>query len=569
MKVVIIGGGTAGVGVATGLRRRDENAEIVILEKSDEFAVARPGLTDYLSGKITDPEQLQGATVEQMAEIFKITVKLGHEVVNLDRRKKQLIIEGHDPESYDKLVLATGALTLRPDIPGILGDNIFTISNFRSVQKIRDYYLGTGAKKVLILGGGEIGIATAEACQRLGAEVTIVEAQSHILPYFDEDMTALLQNHLRDGGIKLYTDTLVTRFDEDTADLDNGSVIAYDLAIICTGVKPDVKIPVMADLELGVSGGLWVNSFLQTNDKDIYACGDNIEVVSLVTGEAFRWPSAALSLKESRVAAVNLAGGSRKFAPVVGTSLVRAAGYCAVLCGASEHNLRSLGVGYRCVHLLQKDHDCYLPGGNQMILKLLFTPEGKILGAQGVGKSGIDKRIDLIAEIIRKGGTYLDLLEAEIAYGPEDSAARDAVNNLGSLAAGVVNGETRYVFITELDWCKVGNEIMLIDTRSPQLFKTGHIAHAVNIPLKTLRENLASIPRDRQVVLYCGHGYGAYNAYCLLNQRGYDNVYLLSGSMDLYMEIMLNEIYNEHAAESMEEVWNRLQYANDDDIVVQ
>lgn len=569
MKVVIIGGGTAGIGAATSLRRRDENAEIVVLEKSDEFAIARPGLTDYLSGKITDGSQLQGATVEQMAEIFKITVKLGHEVVNLDRHKKLLTIEGKEPESYDKLILATGALTLRPDIPGILGDNIFTISNFRSVQRIRDYFLGTGAKNILILGGGEIGIAAAEACQKLGAEVTVVEAQSHILPYFDEDMTAVLQNHLRDNGIKLYTSTLVTEFFENEAELDNGARIDYDLAIICTGVKPDVKLPVMADLELGVSGGLWVNAYLQTNDKDIYACGDNIEVVSLVTREVFRWPSASLSLKEARIVAENLAGGKRKFTPIVGTSLVRAAGYAAVMCGASEHELQSQNIDYRCVHLLQKDHDCFLPGGNQMILKLLFTPEGKLLGAQGVGKSGIDKRIDLIGEIIRKGGNCFDLTEVEMAYGPEDAAAKDAINNLGSLAAGVVNETVRYVSINELDWCKVGNEIMLIDTRSPQSFKAGHIAHAINLPLKSLRENLASVPRDRQVILYCGHGYGAYNAYCLLNQRGFDNVYLLSGSMDLYMEIMLNEIYNEHAAESMEQIWNRLQYANDDEVTLQ
>lgn len=541
MKVVIIGGGTAGMAAATHLRRKDENAEIIVLEKSNEFATATCGLPYLLSGVIKSRDELTGATVEQMKQVFRIDVRLEQDVVNIDRQKRLLTIDGHEGISYDKLVLATGALQLRPDIPGVLGDNIFTIRDLHSVERIRDYYYGTNAQKVLILGGGDIGVEAAEAFIGMGAAVSMVENNVHVLPTLDYDMAVVVQNHLRDKNVHLYLNRKVREFREDEAVLDDGTTLPFDLVIVATGTRPDVKLPVMADIEIGASGGIVVNEKMQTNDENIYACGDNVEVLNLVTGVKERTSGSSIAIKQARIAADNISGSESRFTGAVPLSISKVFDLMSASVGANEAMLLANNIDYRKVHLFQFNHAAYLPNASQNLYKLLFSPKGKILGVQGVGKDGVDTRINVITEIIRKGGTYRDLIDAQIAYTPAFSNSKDAVNNLGSLAEGVLRDKVRYVYPTALDWTKVGSEIMMIDIRSPQSFKAGHIARAVNLPLATLRENLGSIPRNKQVILYCNYGYGAYNAYCILVQRGFDNVYLLSGSMDLYLEIALDE----------------------------
>lgn len=541
MKVVIIGGGTAGISTATHLRRKDENARIVVLEKSDEFAVATCGLPYYLSGAVTELDDLKGATPEQMEKIFKIEVKLKYEVVNINRENKKLIIDGGEEESYDKLVIATGALQLRPDIPGILSDNIFTLRNLESAQRIKDYYLGTGAQKVLILGGGDIGVEAAEAMHSLGAEVTIAEAGTHILKNFDADMTAVLQNHLRNKGIKLHLNTLVTEFREKEACLNGETLIDFDMAIIATGVKPDVKLPVTADITIGESGGITVNDRMQTNDENIYACGDNVEILNKLTGKTERLVGSGIAIKQARTAADNIAGLDSRMEAVIGTSIIPIFGMTAAMAGCSEATLKALQIDYRKIHLFQRSHASYVPGAKQMLFKLLFSPQGKILGVQGIGEDGIPERINAIAAMIKLGASLNDMINTEIPYAPPYSGAKDAINNLGSLAEELLRQQVRYVYAEDIDWTKSGNEILLIDTRNRESFLNGHIAHAINIPLAALRDNLGSIPRDKQVILYCQYGYGAYNAYWILTQRGFDNVYLLSGSMDLFIEIAANE----------------------------
>lgn len=541
MKVVIIGGGTAGMAAATHLRRINEDAEIVILEKSDEFAIATCGLSYYLSGVIKDKDDLTGATIEQMKNVFKIEVKLKHEVLSIDRGKKLLTVEGREPESYDKLILATGALQLRPDIEGILGDNIFTLRTLRSAERIRDYYYGTNAQKVIIVGAGDIGIELAVAFIHMGAEVHVIEKSTHVLPHFDYDMAAGVQNNLRDHNVHLHLSCEVSKFEEAEAMLSDGTRLKFDMAIIATGVKPDVKLPIMADLNIGSSGAIAVNAFMQTNDTDIYACGNNAETTDLISGEKIRTDSSSLAIKQARVAVEHISGRNSEMCGIITTAIVKIFDLTAASAGANEAVLQQNLIDYRKIHLFQNDIAGYMPEASQMLLKLLFTPQGKLLGVEGVGRSGVDTRVDVVAAYIKKGGNYQDLIDAETAYAPPYSTAKDAINNLGSLAEGVVNGTVRYVYPTALDWTKVGNEIMLIDTRSAENFKVGHISHAVNFPIATLRENISSIPRNKQVILYCGYGYGAFNAYCILSQRGFDNIYLLSGSMKLYMEIALDE----------------------------
>lgn len=522
MKVVIIGGGSAGMAAATRLRRMDENAEIVILEKGTEFAVASCGLTYLLSGVIHDKDELVGASIEQMRNVFRIEVKLNHEVIGIERKEKKLLIENRSPETYDKLIIATGALQLRPDIPGILGDNIFTIRSLEGIEKINDYYFGTAASKVLILGAGDIGIEAAEAFVRLKAKVTLVDMNDHILPYFDKDMTSRLEKELQDKGIKLHLGKKITSFEETEAWLDDGSKIKYDLAIIATGVKPDVKLPVMADLDVGESGGILVNKQMQTNDEDIYACGDNVEIINRITQRAERWPNASNALKQARVAADNISGTAEKFTDVVGTNIAKVFDYTAAITGCSEAKLQQAGIDYQKVYLLQNDHASYYPGAAQMQLKLLFAANGRILGMEIVGKAGVAERINAVSVQLQHNGTVDDLIFEEVAYAPPYSTAKDALNNIGSLAKEVVDGKLRYIGVEELT-----AEMLPVDVRSPDNFAKGHLPGAVNFPLASIRENLSSLPRNKKIVLYCSHGYGAYLAYCILSQRGFDNAYLL------------------------------------------
>lgn len=528
MKTVIIGGGSAGMAAATRLRRMDENAEIVILEKSGEFAVASCGLTYLLSGIVKNKDDLIGASTEQMRSIFRIEVKLNHEVIGIERREKKLLIENRPAESYDKLIIATGAIQLRPDIPGILGDNIFTIRTLDGIEKINDYYFGTGASKVLILGAGDIGIETAEAFSRLKAKISLVDMNDHILPYLDKDMTGRLENELKAKGIRLYLGKKITAFEETEAWLDDGSKIKYDLAIIATGVKPDIKLPVMADLDIGESGGILVNKRMQTNDEDIYACGDNVEVINRITQKTERWPNASNALKQARVAADNICGIDSRFTDIIGTNISKVFGLTAGITGGSEYKLKNAGIEYQKIYLLQNDHASYYPDARQIILKLLFAANGRILGLQTVGEAGVAERLNSVSVQLQHDAVIRDLIFEEIAYSPPYSTAKDAINNLGSLAQDILDGKLKCIGLEDIT-----PEMLPIDVRAPENFASGHLPGAVNFPLSSIRENLSSLPRDKKIVLYCGHGYGAYLAYCILSQRGFDNAYLLNSPYDL------------------------------------
>ncbi len=523
MKTVIIGGGSAGMAAATRLRRIDENAEIVVVEKSDSFAVAACGLTYLLSGLIKKQDELIGATIEQMRSIFRIEVKLNHEVIAINREEKRLLIENRTAETYDKLIIATGALQLRPDIAGILGDNIFTIRSLESIERIRDYYLGTKASRVLILGAGSIGLETAEAFVKLKARVTIVDMNSHILPYFDPEMTSPAEQELLRQGIELHLNKKITAFEDSVARLDDGSRVKFDMAIIATGVKPDVKLPVTADIEVGKNGGIRVNRQMQTNDDDIYACGDNAEIINLVTQKAERWPNASAALKQARTAADNICGRDTKFESFVGTNICKIFDYTAATTGCNEEQLHEAGIKYRKLYLSQADHASYYPGAELMKMKLLFAEDGRILGLQMVGKAGIAERINVVSALIRQNATVEDLAFCEIAYAPPFSLAKDALNNLGSMAAEILDGRLRLIYAEELS-----EDVLPVAVCEPESFARVHLPGAVNFPLASLRENLTSLPRSRKIALYCGRGYGAYLAYCILAQRGFDNVYLLN-----------------------------------------
>ena len=533
MKVVIIGGGLAGISVATHLRRRNENSEIVILEKNNEFAVSASALPYLLSGTISKPEDIIGATVNQMKQIFKIDVKLNHEVIDIDRKNKILTLEGKPPLSYDKLVLATGASQLRPDIEGILADNIFTIRDLRSIDTIKTYYEAVGAKKILILGAGNIGLNTAEAFASIGAEILVVEKESHIIPYLDPEMTRRIENRLQNFDVKLYLGKQVVGFHDGFARLSNGARIKYDLAVITTGVRPDVKLPIMADINLGQSGGILVNNYMQTNDPDIFAAGANVEFINSITGFSERWTNAPLTVMQANIVAEFLCGNKISFEEVVPCDIIKIFGYTVAMTGANENQLTKAKISHKHIYLQQNNCDIYMPQSQPMLFKLIFAPDGTILGLQGIGTQGIDARINIVAELIKKKASIFDLSRVLIAYAPPFSMPKDALNNLGNLALSCLNGKIQFFDVQNLSL----EDVFLVDVRQQKSFEKRHLPNAINFPIQTIRDNLSSFPHDKKIVFYCNQGYGAYLAYCILRNRGFKNAYLLNTPYDISFDL--------------------------------
>lgn len=523
MKVVIIGGGSAGISAATRLRRINEQAEIIVLEKSREFAVASCGLTYLLSGQIKDRDELIGATVEQMRDIFRITVRPEHEVIGINRAQKLVMLQNRPPESYDKLIIATGGEQRRPDIPGILGENIFTLRSLANVERIRDYYAAVSAGKVLIVGAGDIGIEAAEAFVKLKAKITMVDKGQQILPHIDEDMAQIAAQELKKQGIKLILGRQIAAFKEQTARLDDGRKISFDIAIIATGAKPDVKLPILAGLGIGNSGGIEVNRHMQTNDDDIYACGDNVEVINHITQMPERWPNASCAIKQARVAADHIGGLDSRFGDVVNTNIAKVFDYTVAITGCTEKKLRSAGIKYHKLYLQQLSHAGYYPQAEKMFLKLLFAENGKILGLQMVGKNGVTERINAVSVQLQHNAEITDLIDEEVAFAPPYATAKDALNNLGSMAQEVLQERLRLIGEDEMS-----GQIVPIDIRSAENFTLGHLPEAVNFPLAGLRQSLELLPKDKDMAIYDNSGYGAYLAYQILSQHGFDKVSMLN-----------------------------------------
>ncbi len=537
MKTVIIGGGTAGLAAATRLRRMDENAEIVIYEKTAELGVVNCILPYYLSGRIKLKSDLIGIDAPALKAKYNIEAHLDSEVTSLDRKAGKITVNNQYEVAYDKLILALGAQQLRPDIEGILGEGIFTIKTLESVLKIKEFIRYNDAKKALILGGGDTGIETAEALRQIGMEVTVVEASSHVLPYLDPEMAALVNNELRHQGIKLFLNRKIAKFGEFKAWLDDGSEHEFDIAIIATGVKPDLLLPITANLKVGDSGGIIVNEYMQTNDKNIYAIGDNIEQTNFITGRPQRMAHAGLAIKEARIAADHITGKKSRLPAPIGTAVTQVFNLTSGAVGCHEKCLKEAKIDYRKVYAWAWSNSQVFENAALMLFKLLFSKEGRLFGIQGIGAHGIDKRLDVVSAFISTGSRVENLTTAEICYAPPFAEAKDIINILGSAAEGILSGTEKIMEISEMEQLQKEGKVMIIDVRPLESFKTDHIAGAVNIPFGALRHNLDSIPHDKKVVLYCNRGYAANNGAHLLANRGFDNIYILGGSFNLYQAL--------------------------------
>ncbi len=543
-KILIIGGVAGGMSAAARLRRLDEKAEITVFERGDYISYANCGLPYYIGGVINDRDKLFVQTPAALQKRFNINVRTRHEVQSIDRKNKSAHIKnlngGNEfDEPYDKLVLSPGAEPFRPDIPGADSPLIYTLRNISDTDRIKEAAVKNNPRRVIIAGGGYIGLEMAENFRIRGISVVIAEMADQILTPFDYEMAALVHQHLRAKGIEFYLNDAAESFKEYnkkiSVHLKSGREISADMLILSIGVKPDTRLAKSAGIETGKTGGIKVNAYMQTSDPDIYAAGDAVEVYHPVLKEHVLLPLAGPANKQGRIAADNIINGNKTaYRGSIGTAIAKIFDLTAAVTGASEKALKKANIPCLSVIVHPLSHAGYYPGALTLSLKVVFSPEdGRILGAQAVGCEGVDKRIDAIAALIQKDGTVTDLLELEHAYAPPYSSAKDPVNMAGFTAENTLTGKMKPVYWNEIDALDKKKNFLL-DVRTPEEFKLGTIPGAVNISVDSLREKLDEIPKDKNIAVFCRVGFRGYIAARILMQNEFKNVTNLSGGYLTY-----------------------------------
>ncbi len=527
MKTIIVGGVAGGASCAARLRRLDETAEIVVLERGPYVSFANCGLPYHVGGVIPTEEALFLADPALFRARFEIEVRTGAEVVAIDRASK--VVRVRDvasgvvgEERYDRLVLSPGAQPIRPPLPGMDLPGIFTVRAVPDARAIRAWMENTNARRAVVVGGGFIGLEMAENLVHRGLEVTVVEKLDQVMPPLDPEIAAVVGGHLEKHGVRLALGDGVAGFEAVAGGglevlTESGARHAADVVILSIGVRPETALAKAAGLELGERGGIRVNERMQTSDPDIFAVGDAVEVRDFVLGTPTLIPLAGPANRQGRLVADVIAGRAARFRGTQGTAVCGVFGLAVASTGASEKGLRRAGLeDFEKIYLHPNSHAGYYPGAKRISMKVLFRKsDGRLLGAQAVGEDGAERRIDVIAMAIQLGGTVYDLEEAELCYAPQYGGAKDAVNYAGMVAADVLRDDMPLVH-----WEGVGGEL-LVDVREPGEFATGHAPGAVNIPLGSLRARLGELPRDRAVAVYCGVGQRGYYATRILRQRGY------------------------------------------------
>jgi NADPH-dependent 2,4-dienoyl-CoA reductase/sulfur reductase-like enzyme/peroxiredoxin family protein/rhodanese-related sulfurtransferase/TusA-related sulfurtransferase len=529
-KIVIIGGVAAGASAAARLRRLDEQAEIVLLERGPYISYANCGLPYHLGAVIPERDSLLVMPVERMKARFNMDVRVLSEVTAIDPAGKRLTVRTHDgqtyTESYDKLLLAPGSSPLMMNLPGSNDPAIlrlWTIPDMDAVLKRVD----AGAKRAVVVGAGFIGLEVAENLRLRGMDVTIVELMDQVLPTIDKEMSSYLAHELVNHGIGLELGRKVTAFKREgelKAVLDDGRELAADFVIMSVGVKPNSELGEAAGLKLGPRKHIVVNAELQTSDPHIYAAGDVIEVVDPITGQPTAVPLAGPANRQGRIVADNLAGGHSTYRGTFGAAILKVGNLSAASIGLTERRLKQLKMPYQKIYSHPASQASYYPGGAQMHLKLLFDADGKILGAQGVGSKGVDKRIDVLGVAMQCGQKVHDLAELELAYAPPFNSAKDPVNFLGMMADNVLKGTSTIVHADAIP-----AEAKIIDVREPAEVEMGGIPGAVNIPLASLRSHLAELDKKSSYIVSCQVGLRGYVAERIMKQKGFQVANLSGG----------------------------------------
>jgi NADPH-dependent 2,4-dienoyl-CoA reductase/sulfur reductase-like enzyme/rhodanese-related sulfurtransferase len=543
--ILIVGGVAGGASCAARARRLSEEAEIIVFERGPHVSFANCGLPYYVGDVITEEESLLVATPELFQKRFNIAVRPNSEVQAIDRDKREIEVKNLSTgelyrEGYDALVLSPGAAPVRPPIPGIDNPGIFTLRNIPDSRQIREWITGRKAKRAVVIGGGFIGLEMTENLVKRGLAVTIVEMQPHVMPILDPEMTARIHSHLKEHGVVLRLGEAVTGFEqgpqgEISVKTNSGDIVSADLVILAIGVRPEITLAKTADLEIGELGGIRVDDRMRTGDPHIWAVGDAVETRDFITGQWTLLPMAGPANRQGRIAADVILGRDARFRGVQGTAVCGVLGITIASTGPSEKTLKRHGIweeppGYEKIYLHSNHHAGYYPGPEMISLKLIYaSDDGRVIGAQAVGKEGVDKRIDVISMAIQRSATVYDLEETELCYSPQFGSAKDPVNFAGMVAANSLRGDIRNV-----QWEDVKKtDAFILDVRSPEEFKEGSIDGAVNIPLDELRERKNELPEDREIWAYCFVGQRSYYATRALVQYGF-NVKSLTGGFSTF-----------------------------------
>jgi len=543
-RILIVGGVAGGASCAARARRMSEKAKIIVFERGPYVSFANCGLPYYVGDVISDERDLLIATPELFRRRFNIEVRLQSEVRSIDREKHEIEVRNGETgtvyrESYDALVLATGAAPVRPPIPGIDLPGIFILRTIPDSRQIREQIAERKARRAVVVGGGFIGLEMTENLVRRGLSVTIVEMLAQVMPPIDPEMAVPIQEHLTANGVSLCLGDGVAGFEQDPAGstisvmTKSGGRYVCDMVLLAIGVRPEIALAKAAGLEIGQLGGIRVDDQMHTSDETIWAVGDAVEARNFVSGDWSLIPLAGVANRQGRIAADVILNREATFRGVQGTIVCKVFDITVAATGMSEKSLNRGKPGdqeghYEKIYLHPGHHVGYYPGAKPITMKLIFsTEDGKILGAQAVGEEGVEKRIDVIAMAIQKGATVFDLEEAELCYAPQFGAAKDPVNIAGMIAANVLRG-----YAPVAHWADVeSSQSYLLDVREPQEFALDHVEGAVNIPLHSLRGKMSELPRDKEILVYCAVGQRSYYASRALRLNGFQARNISGGMM--------------------------------------
>ncbi len=545
-KILVVGGVAGGASAAARARRLDESAEVIMFERGANVSFSNCCLPYHLSGIIEKSDDLVLISPEEFKNKYKIDARTRNEVIKINREEKKVLVKDLESgeeyeEEYDKLVLSPGANPICPgSIEGIDKDCVFTVRNVKDISKLYSYIEENDINDIAVVGAGFIGVEVAENLHMAGKNVSLIEALDQIMSPFDFDMAQIFHKEMYDKGVNLVLDDAVKKVDDCYVELASGKKIDAGAVIMSIGVCPETALAKDAGLEIGETGGIKVNHNYQTNDEDIYAVGDAIEVFHRLTKKVTQLPLAGPAQRQARAAADHIYSKGHNNNGVVGSSVVKIFDLYGASTGLNEKTVKEEGIPYDIVYIIPDDKVGLMPGSNPLHFKLIYEyPTGKILGAQAIGKGNADKRIDVIATMIQMGGTLEDLKELELCYAPVVGTAKDAVNHAALVGLNLLYGEFKQIPVTKVREL-VESDAFIVDVREEDEYADGHLINSVNIPLSQIRDRADEIPEDEPVYLHCRSAQRSYNAVRALQGMGYDNVINISGS---YLGICCNEYF--------------------------
>lgn len=547
MKVLIIGGVAGGATAAARLRRLDEKAEIVILERSGYVSYANCGLPYFIGGEITERESLTLQTPESFFNRFRIDVRTRQEALHIHRAEKKVTVRDLNTgreyeETYDKLILSPGAKPLIPDIPGVSLDRVFTLRTVEDTFKIHDFVTQNNIRSAAVIGGGFIGLEMAENLKQRGLSVTLLQRSQHVMPPFDMNMAVMAHNQMRANGIVLKTNTNVTGIKETQGVLQvllqEDTPVSADMVILAVGVLPENTLAKEAGLSLGIKGAIQTNDKMQTEDPHIYAVGDAVEVKHFVSGRQAVISLAGPANKQGRIAADQICGIDHRFTGSQGSSVLKLFDMTLAATGLNERDAAAAGLNFDYVILGSPSHATYYPGAANMTIKVLFEKKtGKILGGQIIGFGGVDKRIDVLAAAIRAGMTAYDLTQLDLAYAPPYSSAKDPINMAGFVIENLIEGNAEQIHWEALN--SLPENAFLLDVRTQEEYSMGYLADSHHIPVDELRERISELPTDQPLYIFCQSGLRSYLACRILKQEGY-TCFNIAGGYGFYEQSLQN-----------------------------